>query len=172
MSSSPEPWESFTHDPRLPGAAALRAADQDRAVVQDVLAEAYADGRLSKDEYDDRSVAATKAKMLGELPPIMADLVPITATTGLVSAGDLDAQALQRWRKARADSVQGLLFIAVVTTVIWLAGGAHFFWPLFPILFVGMRVPQVLFNKREIVAKERARLERKQRKQLGGGSQP
>jgi len=171
MSSSPVPWESFTHDPRLPGAAPLRAADQDRAVVQDVLTEAYADGRLSKEEYDDRSAAATGAKTLGELTPILADLVPITAGTGAVRAADLDAEALQRWRKARADSVQGLLFIAVVTTVIWLAGGAHFFWPLFPILFVGMRVPQVFLNKREIVAKERARLERKQRRALGGGSQ-
>ena len=54
----PVPGRDFTEDPRRPDAAALRASDRDRDVVLGVLAEGYADGRLTKEEYDERAGAA------------------------------------------------------------------------------------------------------------------
>jgi hypothetical protein len=174
-SASPVPWGDFSQDPRRSEAAAMRASDRDRDVVHGVLAEGFADGRLSREEYDERSAATTAAKTLGELPPIIADLVPLTGArsgTGFAPAteDDLDRQALSRWERQRTEAINGFVFIAVVTWVIWaVTSGVHSFpWPIFPTLFVGMRVPQVLMNKREIVARERARLEKKQHRAVEG----
>lgn len=50
-------WTSFSHDPRLDAHAALSASDGDRAVVNRLLAEAYADGRLDRDEWPPASAA-------------------------------------------------------------------------------------------------------------------
>ena len=68
--------EQFDHDPRIPRSAPLRASDRDRAVIETVLAEAFAEGRLDRAEYDARSTAATGAKVLADLVPHVEDLVP------------------------------------------------------------------------------------------------
>ncbi len=52
-------WASFQHDPRDPAAAPLRASDADRNVVHGLLTEAFADGRLDREEYDERTGQAT-----------------------------------------------------------------------------------------------------------------
>src|SRR6187397_2068017 len=44
-------WASFQHDPRDPAVAPLRASDADRNLVHGVLTEAFADGRLDREEY-------------------------------------------------------------------------------------------------------------------------
>jgi len=62
-------WSSLSHDPRDPAYAGLRASDADRAVVQEVLTEAYADGRLDHDELDARSTAAAKLEQRAEGDP-------------------------------------------------------------------------------------------------------
>ena len=43
-------WRRFEHDPRDPAYAGMRASDRDRAVVHDALSEAYAEGRIDRDE--------------------------------------------------------------------------------------------------------------------------
>src|SRR3954454_6018342 len=52
----------------------LRAADRDRDDVAQILREQYAEGRLTMEEYDERSTAAIHAKTLGELRALTADL--------------------------------------------------------------------------------------------------
>ena len=42
-----------------------------------VLAEAFADGRLDRQEFDERSDAVGAIRTLGELPGVIADLVPL-----------------------------------------------------------------------------------------------
>jgi hypothetical protein len=69
MTSAADVWASFSHDPRVSANAVLRATDRDRDVVHQVLAEAYADGRLDRDEFDTRSAQTAAARTLGELPP-------------------------------------------------------------------------------------------------------
>lgn len=172
--TTPVPWGDFSSDPRHPDNASLRAADRDRAVVLAALGDAYADGRLTKDEYDERATVAATAKTLGELPPLLADLVPITPVRpgtelDTTTSDALQARALRHWERQRTEAINGFLFIAVVTWVIWLAtsGPTGFPWPVFPTLFVGLRIPQVLLNKRDIVDRERAKLERKQRQERG-----
>ena len=67
-------WDRFSLDPRPAENAHLRASD-DRDAVNDLLGTAYAEGRLTREELDERTDRAAAAKTLGELPPIIADLV-------------------------------------------------------------------------------------------------
>lgn len=52
----------------------LRAADRDRDEVAEILREQYAQGRLTMEEFDERSTAAAGAKTMGELRALTADL--------------------------------------------------------------------------------------------------
>lgn len=67
MSSLPEPA-------RFPGH--MRVADADRAVVSDLLSAAYAEGRLDREEHDQRLEQAMAAKTFDDLRSLTGDLVP------------------------------------------------------------------------------------------------
>jgi hypothetical protein len=54
----------------------LRASDADRDRVAEVLHRAYAEGRISTEEHEDRLDATNRAKILADLTPLTADLVP------------------------------------------------------------------------------------------------
>jgi len=63
----------------------LRAADADRDQVSTVLSTAFAEGRLTRDEYDDRVEALLAAKTFDDLVGLTRDLVVVgtaPATTG------------------------------------------------------------------------------------------
>jgi hypothetical protein len=166
------PWDEFTLDPRRPDAAALRASDSDREVVHRVLADGYAEGRLTKDEHDERTGRAGAAKTLGELPPIIADLVPTVVRR---QPADLHAEAVERWQAQRRQALLGLfLGPSLVCWVIWLLtsfDGTHFSpgfpWPIFISVFALMRVGQLTANKRDVIAHEQAKLEKRELKALG-----
>jgi Domain of unknown function (DUF1707)/Cell wall-active antibiotics response 4TMS YvqF len=69
---------------RLPDQAPLRASDADRSRVIDVLAGAAAEGRITLEEYSERSETALGARTLGELASLTADL-PASPARGAVS---------------------------------------------------------------------------------------
>jgi len=52
----------------------LRLSEADREAAVDQLGEHYAVGRITKDEFDERSDAIWSAKTRGDLAPIFADL--------------------------------------------------------------------------------------------------
>ncbi len=52
----------------------MRASDADRDKYAAVLQEAYAQGRLTPDEYEERLDACMRAKTYGDLSPLIADL--------------------------------------------------------------------------------------------------
>lgn len=54
--------------------ARLRASDADRNAYVEVLQQAYLDGRLTKDEYDERLAAALSATTYGDLAGLLDDL--------------------------------------------------------------------------------------------------
>ena len=66
-------WSRFRLDPRLH--TRLRAADEDRDIVRECLGEAFADGRLDRDEFDERLAAVGEARLLGDLLDSLSDLV-------------------------------------------------------------------------------------------------
>src|SRR3954470_23645078 len=171
------PWGAFSQDPRRPDAASLRASDRDRDVVLGVLAEGYADGRITKEEYDERSGSTAAAKTLGELPALIVDLVPPTPTRplgdlALASTEELRARAVQKWEADRRGALAAVLVPSLICWTVWyFAGSRHsadpgFPWPAIVTLVTMLRLLQVLINKRDIVAREQARLERKQRAAL------
>ena len=57
-----------------PGASVVRASDADRDRTVEALAAASAEGRLSLEEYSQRSEAALLARTIGELASLTADL--------------------------------------------------------------------------------------------------
>ena len=60
--------------PRPPAVPPLRAADVDRDRVAQRLGQAYAEGRLDGEEYQERLDAAYRARTHADLEPLVADL--------------------------------------------------------------------------------------------------
>jgi uncharacterized protein DUF1707 len=58
----------------------LRASDADRDQVATLLSTAYAEGRLTKDEHDERLEQLLQAKTFDDLVPLTADLVVVAPT--------------------------------------------------------------------------------------------
>ncbi len=59
----------------------IRASDADRDVVVEALREAYTEGRLTRDEFDERMSAAYAGKTWGQLRELTADL-PVQPVLG------------------------------------------------------------------------------------------
>jgi hypothetical protein len=69
--------------------ASIRASDDDREKVVTVLREAYSEGRLTADEFDERTSAAYAARTWGELRELTADL-PVRPLFSLGELGVAD----------------------------------------------------------------------------------
>jgi len=76
------------------GRQTMRAADADRDRVVELLNRAYSEGRLSKDEYDDRLASALSARTYADLDLVIIDLpvarptvaAPVAKTNGFAIA--------------------------------------------------------------------------------------
>lgn len=172
---SGEVWGAFQHDPRVAANRVLRASDADREIVTGVLTSAYGDGRIDREELDERLETAAAARTLGELPPLVADLVPDQATLvrrpvdPLVSAtpSELDAMAVEAWRTRRRSASFGflgptLICWTVYACVMW----GEFPWPLIVTVVTGLNLLRTLTSRQEILREERRRLEKQQAKAL------
>jgi len=92
----------------------LRISDADRESAVELLGEQYALGRLTRDEFDERSDAVWSAKTEGDLAPIFADL-PVRRS-GPPRVGSL-APHRPRWPVPLAPVVVLLVVLTVVTHV-------------------------------------------------------
>lgn len=161
-------WRQFDHDPRSPANAAIRASDRDRAVIETVLADAFAEGRITRSEYDERTEAALASRTLGDLVPLVDDLPVARAPKS-----DIPSAAEKAYVQARRQAVWGFLSASLICWVIWTAtsiGGdgfnAQFPWPLFVMLGTGLNAGRVAWQKDEIIESETRRLEKRERKEL------
>ena len=171
--TSQSAWDEFVLDPRSPQHAGLRASDADREIVHRALGNAYADGRLSREEFDQRSDAALNARTLSELPALLADLVPVPATPERVpgtsqGAAALEARAVAAYRSDRREAAWGFVSASMVCWVIWwvTSGGGGFPWPVFVMLGTGLHLLRLLVMRNSEIEGRRQRLERKARKKL------
>ncbi|HEU5035680.1 MAG TPA: DUF1707 domain-containing protein [Nocardioides sp.] len=171
-----EVWATFTHDPRDARFAGIRASDGDRDAVQQVLAEAYADGRLDREEFDERSERGRAVRVLGDVNPLLADLVavqpPGSRSLAHVSRGEIEAMAERHWRSRRREATFSFLGASLVTTAIWFATSWHgggfdpyFFWPGFVIALSLLNLVRTAMSHDDIVDGEVRRLERQRAKQ-------
>jgi hypothetical protein len=174
---SGEVWSSFTYDPRDPQFAPLRASDRDRSLAQQVIADAYADGRLDRGEFDERSDRVTRVRVLGDLGPLLWDLVapPAPAGRGLTRAtrADLEVMAVREWRAKRREAAYSFLGASLLTTAIWFATSwrhgdfdPYFFWPAFVIVLSFLNLVRTATSRSDIVESEVRRLERRREKEL------
>jgi len=170
-------WSRFDHDPRLPAHQHLRAADRDRDVISDVLTQAFAEGRLDRDELDERQDRLREARTLGELPPLVRDLVSDQVSLRRPSSV-LREEAEAQYRQRLVGAFGGFLVPTLICWVVWLLAGCGFPWPVFVTIGTLMGPIGVLANgrekqvgqiQRELEEKE-ARREERRRRRLQGGS--
>lgn len=65
---------SLRDDPEMTGNGEIRASDQDRERVVEVLRTNYSEGRLNLEEFDQRVAGAYESKTLGDLFNLTSDL--------------------------------------------------------------------------------------------------
>jgi hypothetical protein len=136
-------WTRFSLDPRSSGD--LRAGDSDRDTAREILTEAYAEGRIDRDEYDQRIDSALQAQYLGQLVPILNDIsiVPLGRSTQQPHS-PVQPQAPARPAdrssgKGRSGAVKTAVFVVGVTNLVWLWGSITngrlmYYWPMWPAL--------------------------------------
>ncbi len=169
-------WREFELDPRHPSFAALRASDRDRELVNRVLTEGYAQGRLDREELDARATDLAAARTLGELPPLVTDLVPLapaaTHGTSLQGPEELRDRAVASWERSRRDAIWTVLSASLICWVIWVAIGlgegrfdAGFPWPLFVTAGTALNAARIQYRRQDLIADELRSLERKQERE-------
>ncbi len=133
-------------------------------MVNDLLGTAYAEGRLTPEELDERSDRVAQSRTLGELPPIVEDLVATTAPT---SRGGLRAEAERRYRQQRKNAFWGFLTPSLICWAIWFALGAEgFLWPIIVTIATGVNFLKLLTTPSDSIAAIERDLEKKERKRL------
>lgn len=151
-------WLRFRQDPRADGA--LRASDADRDTTREVLAEAYADGQLDHDEYLERLEQAGTATTHGDLVPLLGDLsvAPQRPAPPGPAAGPAATTPTPTRRRRRGmdhavtATLSSWLFVAIVCNLVWLLtsvgkGETAYYWPMWPMLGVGIGVIGTLITR-------------------------
>jgi DUF1707 SHOCT-like domain len=179
-------WDEFGFDPRSPQYGGLRASDADREIVHSALGSAYADGRLTREEFDQRSDAVLRARTLSDLPSLISDLTP--AAPGPLGrppdrtqdAAALQARAVAAYASDRREAAWGFVSASIICWVIWwvTSGAGGFPWPVFVMLGTGLHLLRLLLMRNSEIETRRERLERKaerkamkehRRRELGPG---
>ena len=175
-------WSSFGRDPRVPDNQGLRAGDRDRDIVREAITEAYAQGRLTQDEMEGRLTSVLEARLLGDLPPIVADLMPAQETASrqslaLANEQEIERRAQLRYRDQRRQALAGMLVPSLICLTIWIwsmvnSGGPIFPWPIFVILGTGGYLARLVFGRESAIEEEREKLRKKQAKALSSHAEP
>jgi hypothetical protein len=112
----------------------MRAGDADRDQVIARLRDAFAEGRLTQSEFDDRMNQAHQAKTIGDLAPLTADL-PTSPPAHINTPTEMERSRKSRDLRAAWGAWVG---VGVLMIVIWFAtgltsGSFGFFWPIWVI---------------------------------------
>jgi hypothetical protein len=119
----------------MPDQPSLRASDADRDRAAATLREAYAEGRLTSEEFQDRTGRALAAKTVGDLTVLTADL-PAPPTPVVPSSAEI----------ARRRDVRRIwtawISMAVLLNAVWLltvftSSSFPGYWPVWPLGITG-----------------------------------
>lgn len=111
----------------------IRASDSERDSVVDVLRDAYTDGRLTLEEFDERTTAAYASKTWAELRELTADLpvqpvlgadVPQRAPRPAATAQHAAAQQPRSWQAGHGQPLGRVLPVIFAWIMIAAAAGA------------------------------------------------
>ena len=128
---------------------AIRASDSDRESVVEILRQAYTDGRLDLNEFDERTTAAYAAKTWADLRRLTSDL-PVDAVLGADITKPVTAGT--PWRPGMHEPDRPALpprgpvfvpFLPIALLWLVLAGAVHATGLVIPVvvfLLVGLRL--------------------------------
>ena len=138
-------WQGFTVDPRPPANQGLRAADADRDYATRLVEQARLDGRLTVGEADERAAQASGSRTLGELLPLVGDLMAVPTAAGFAHH--------DRGRRFVRGGAMGWVGLALLFNAIWImtslsAGRPAYYWPMWPLFFMGLPLVMSLFANR------------------------
>lgn len=109
----------------------LRTSDKEREQIAEILRAAMTEGRLNLEEGEERLAAVYAAKYRDELAPLTADL-PGNGRAALAET----PEARTATRRAMRRHFGGVAVFAAILVGLFLLSGAHFFWPIFPLMFL------------------------------------
>ena len=157
-------WGSFPQDPRHSDNAHLRASDRDRETVLALLGDGYAEGRLDREEFDARTAKVSTICTVGDIPPLVRDLV--SNAPARLSATALRDEAERRYRADRRASLT-YATPAIVCWIIWIAvllsgHGTFFPWPIFVTFATGMPALRLWMNPEDHIQNRMQRMQKRQ----------
>jgi class 3 adenylate cyclase len=140
--------------PNQPLTRELRASDEDRERVVELLREHYAAGRLSADELAERIEQAYQARAHSELGPLTVDLAPqleSRAAQAGPSGRPRSGSDAGRSQRVVTPAGHGLrtsfhihltvyIVVNLALVLIWAVTGAGYFWPIWPLIGWGIGV--------------------------------
>ena len=118
----------------------LRIGDRDRQLVVDHLRTNLGEGRLTLDEFEERAGLAFAARTVTELRAVTADLPAVTTPTKGPPIRVRQPAVLTPWDKAYRIHKSLWALLSVFFVVLWMLTGAGYFWPVWPILGIGLSV--------------------------------
>lgn len=134
----------------------LRISDNERLTAMSSLAGHYTEGRLDDEEFDERSLAVSRARTRGDLRPLFADLPgQIDAALsperlhGVVEkrSGDADLDVV-RSKGRRIEALDGVIVgvTLVAYLVLQFVAGVTWAWVVWPSLLLTLAVPRLIHN--------------------------
>lgn len=135
---SDDVWARFSADPRTQ--PAVRASDADRDIAAEAINAAFSDGRLDSLEHSERLGAVLAAKRLGELPPVLADIV--------LSSKPRPPAPAAKMRRVQDGAIRTWVGLAILFNVIWVATWLfagrmpYYYWPIWPM--IGTAIPVLI----------------------------
>lgn len=128
--------------------ASLRAGTRDRDATAQQLQEAYADGRLTSQEHDERLSACFQAVTMGDLAALTADLPKASGPVGsdaqtplppaVTQPGNLPQESRGGTNtKTLAAIWSGWAVLSLFMIFIWAFSGMGSFWPVWVIVPTG-----------------------------------
>lgn len=95
----------------------LRIGDRERDAAVTALGEHYVAGRLTKDEYDERSAVAWRARTNSDLAPLFVDLPALQVPERVTGPSTRGGSSRDRSRRSGLPVLPILLLVVVVAGV-------------------------------------------------------
>lgn len=132
----------FSADPFAWQNANLRASTTDRDELARILGEAYANGQLDEQEYEERMESALQIRLLGEVRPLIIDLgEPEKLLAPRPAPGAELAERRAKNREAMSTAAAVWVGVGIMSHIAYVIGvsmgaAAWLYWPVIPIALV------------------------------------
>jgi len=127
-------------------APAMRISDADRERVCERLQEAFAEGRVTSEEFQERTAAALAAKTEADLAPLTSDL-PVPAPPAPVVRSPRQRELRRIWT---AWASMAVLLNAVWMLTVITSDSFPGYWPIWPLGLTGALAVVRTLNSRTV----------------------